>query len=271
MATPSGLNHFSRLNPNVYLHEPTIAPSPNEPNLVLLIGWMDAQPRHLAKYTAKYESLYPSSRIIVITTSQIDTAWRTTAANIQRISPAMEVIYALPPDAKFLLHFASNGGGFTTLLVAKTYREKMRKPLPVSAMVMDSTPGVVRLKGTVKAFALIFPKNIILQFLTKAIFLMFYGLFMGGYWLVGKPNLVDIVRKALNNGEFFSRKVPRVYIYSEGDELVSRKDVEEHADKAEVLGYPVWREDFGGSKHCAHMLEDEGRYWGIVRKLWSGI
>lgn len=157
------------------------------------------------------------------------------------------------------------------MLIAKTYREKMGKPLPVSAIIMDSTPGKVRLVGTVKAFSMIFPRNFILQVLAKATLAMLYVLFIGGYRLLGNPNLVDLVRGALNNKDFFSRKVPRAYIYSEGDDLVLSKDVKEHADEAEGLGYPVLRENFGGSKHCAHMLEDEARYWGVVKRLWSGV
>ena len=69
---PSPLTGFKRLNASTYIYEPPTSPSPassSAPDLILLPSWLDAAPRHIAKYTRGYQALYPSARILLITTA----------------------------------------------------------------------------------------------------------------------------------------------------------------------------------------------------------
>jgi hypothetical protein len=59
-------------------------------------------------------------------------------------------------------------------------------------------------------------------------------------------------------------------MYSEVDQLVNHRDVDEHADHAESKGYViVWREKFKDSQHVAHARTYPDRYWSLVRETWK--
>ncbi|TVY43093.1 Transmembrane protein [Lachnellula subtilissima] len=269
----TGLGHFSRLNQAVFLHQPSIAKTRTSqgPDLILILGWMDAQPRHIAKYTAGYEELYPCARILAITTSSVDAAFRTTSANLNRVKPALEILYTLPADAKLLVHFFSNGGAVTNTLISKAYAEKTGRPLPVSAQIFDSTVGRASYEATVRAFSLGLPKNIIAHLLSVFILRMLLGLYILGNLLLGKEDLVEAARRALNDKTLLDLDTPRLYIYSVADDMVAWQDVEEHAKDAKRLGYTVYMEKYQDSGHAAHMLVDAERYWGAVDRLWHTV
>jgi pimeloyl-ACP methyl ester carboxylesterase len=274
--TSKHLGHFSHLNQAVYDHEPIITastslPSANAPDLILLITWMDASLRNIAKYTTGYAKLYPSARILLITTSSIDAAFISWIMNRNRIAPVLEVLYALPSDAKFLLHLFSNGGAFTAAFIADTYQKEVGRPLPVTALVLDSAPGKATYEDTVRAFAVSLPKNIILRFLGVALLKFFYGLYQLVCLLSRQEDMVERARKVLNSKSLFDVKTPRMYIYSVNDEMVPWQYVEEHAAEAEKLGYAVDKEKFVDSGHAAHLVSDEMRYWDAVKSLWSSV
>jgi len=268
---PPGLVHFSRLNSSVWFHEPSATTLSNnlEPDLVLIVGWMDATPRHISKYTAGYEELYPSARILTITTTTIDTGFRSEAANRKRIAPIMEIFYTLPPNAKVLLHFFSNGGAIVSAVIAKAYREKVGKTLPVTASIMDSGPGRASLAATTRAMAVALPKNILLKWIGILLLRFFYLIYALRIRLVGKVDLIEQTRRQLNDKELFDTDAPRMYIYSETDNMVGWQDLVEHGEDAQKLGYTVSREKFLNSGHVGHLLVDPERYWGIVQNLWK--
>lgn len=275
MSRATGLDHFVKLNQAVYLHRPEdkdATSKGNDPKLILLVGWMDASPRHLSKYAARYEQLYPSSQILVITTSSLDTTVRSQASNLQRINPALEVLYSLSaiPQAKVLLHFFSNGGGFTSNLMANAYRGKMGKTLPVSGMILDSTPGQARHEATVRAFAVGMPKNNILRTIAILLFRLLLVLWRLSDVLRARPNVIDQLRLDLNDVTKFDVGTPRMYIYSEKDDMVEWNDVEEHIEDAKGKGYRVEAERYTESSHAAHMVFDPVRYWLAVERLWKG-
>ncbi|KAH6720274.1 hypothetical protein BKA61DRAFT_594551 [Leptodontidium sp. MPI-SDFR-AT-0119] len=271
--TPVALEHFVRLSSSVFYHEPTaskpkLSPSPD---LVFITGWMDASPRNLAKYTAGYETLYPSARIIAITTTSIDAAFLSHSTNIKRIKPAMDILFTLPPSSEVLVHFFSVGGAWTTCLVAKTYRAKTGRPLPVTGMVLDSTPGRVKYASTIRAFAVALPKHPVLNALTSIGIRIMFFLYMFAYWISGKLDLIAQTRADLNDGRYFGVDAPRMYIYSEADDKVAWEYVEEHMDEARALGYVVEGNRWVDSTHCGHLLVDFERYWKCVTTLWESV
>ena len=62
---------------------------------------------------------------------------------------------------------------------------------------------------------------------------------------------------------------PRLYLYSQADEMVPWTEVEEHAEEARKAGLDVRMERFEGSPHVAHARTDPERYWGAVKKVWE--
>jgi hypothetical protein len=263
--------HFKHLNSSVYIHEPTSKQNSNGPDLVIIAGWMDARPRHLTKYINGYEKLYPGARIIVIRTTGTDSAISTTSWNLKRISPVVEILAHLPSDARILLHTASMGGGYTSALIAKTYLQQTGKSLPLTALVIDGSPGRASYKDTVAAFAAILPQFFIIRLLGLFFIKLIYGGYQLGYMILQKKNLIDAIRFDFNNPQVFGTEIPRLYLFSDEDQMVRTKDIVEHAEEAEGLGYTVFREHFGKGAHCALLLEDEGRYWRGVERLWGSV
>ncbi|EPE32659.1 alpha/beta-Hydrolase [Glarea lozoyensis ATCC 20868] len=263
--------HFKHLSSSIYIHEPTSTQTSNGPDLIIIAGWMDSSPRHLTKYIYGYEKLYAGARIIVIRTTGGDCAISTTSWNLKRISPVVEILAHLPSDARILLHTASMGGGYTSALIAKTYLQQTGKALPLKALVIDGSPGRASYKDTVAAFAAILPQFFLIRLIGLLFIKMIYGGYMLGYMILRKKNLIDAIRFDFNNPQVFRIETPRLYLFSDEDQMVRTKDIAEHAEEAEGLGYIVFREHFGRGKHCALLLEDEGRYWRGVERLWNGV
>jgi hypothetical protein len=262
-----------RLNPSVYYHElsqSSDATTSRAPDLILVVGWMDAQAKHLSKYTSVYEKLHPSARIIIITTNSVDALLRTTSANLNRVKPALEILYSIPAksNVKVLVHLFSNGGGYTSTLIAKAYHEKMGRQLPLSAMILDSSPGRPDIAATRRAFAVGLPKNFVLRFIGNLLFTIIFTCLKIVYFLRISTNLIDQLRADLNDKKLFDIDVPRLYIFSDGDNMVEAKDVEDHAIEARSLGYGVDLVRYIESGHAAHMLNDPKRYWKAVESLW---
>jgi hypothetical protein len=232
---------------------------------------MDATARHISKYTAGYEKLYPSARILAITSTVLELTLASEAAKSKRIAPIFEILYALPPDTKVLLHFFSNTGAIIAMILLQTYREKMGKMLPVTAVVMDSTPGKAVYGTTIRAFSVSLPKNPILRVIGGVLLRAFYWLWMLRVVMSGKVDEVEQSRKVLNDKSFFNVNTPRTYIYGVADPMVDWRFIEEHADEAERMGYIVDREKFLDSGHCAHLLDDPDRYWATVQRLWKTV
>lgn len=268
----SGLEHFTRLNSSVYIHEPTTtAMSDCHPDLILICGWMNASLRHISKYAAGHEKLYPSARILAITTTTYDTAFTTYTTNFMRIAPILEILYTLPPDAKVLLHTFSNGGSWTSTLIARKYREKMGKALAPTVVILDSAPSRITYEATVKAFAVTLPKHPTIKTIGIGFLHLFYWLYMFAYFVSRQPDLIEKTRQDLNNMTLMDIDTPRLYIYSEADDLVAWQHVEEHIEEARKLGFVVDSEKFDVSAHCGHLMRDEKRYWIAVQRLWSTV
>jgi hypothetical protein len=230
---------------------------------------MGASSRPINKYTGGYQLLYPSARILTVKTSMVDAACSTRKANIKRVAPALEILYSLPPDTKILLHLFSNGGSFTSILIAKEYQLHTGKLLPISAMVLDSTPGRATYEATIKAFAVGLPMNIIVRFVGILLLRFFYGLYRLVYLLGAEIDAVEQARQDLNSKSLMGIDTPRLYIYSTADEMVDWHFVEEHMAEAQSVGYVVDSEKYLASGHCGHMMKDSERYWGATERLWN--
>ncbi len=258
---PPGLSNFIRLNPAVWFFEPSSPTIPSDPDLILLVGWMDATSRHISKYTAGYTALYPTSRILTITTTSYDFVFRSQTSNEARIAPALEILYGLPKETKLLLHFFSNGGATTTTFIAKAYKEKTGRLLPAKGVVLDSNPGKAIYGATVRAFSVALPKNLVLRSIGVLVWSILLFVYLGQCRARGVPDIIERSRRGVNDRELMDIKAPRMYVYSEEDPMVDWRFVEEHGNEAKKLGYKIDREKFVSSGHCGHMLLYGERYW----------
>lgn len=265
----SALATFTRLSLSVLLYDPpaTTPRPPTAPSTILLCTWLDASPRHAAKYTSTYVSLFPSSRIILVTCDSTDFTWRPA----ERIAPALNALLALPSGDDILVHTFSNGGCHQLLHLAALYRGKTGRSLPIRGVVLDSCPGTGDLLRAYYGFATslnVLPwwKRWVAKFGTFMNFVML-GLV---YRALGKRNVIQDIRHGLNDEQLVRREARRAYVFGEGDTVVGAKDIKEHAVEAEQLGYNVKKERFDGTAHVAHVRGGEQRYWEIVEDAWTG-
>jgi hypothetical protein len=273
---PAAFTGFRRLGSSTYLYRPPSTQESNsprnqaDPDLILLHTWLSADPRHIAKYISGYKKLYPSSHILILTTALPDATYASRASQLLRIGPVLSILKSSPPGTKILLHLFSNGGAFTSCLVAQEYKKATGKALPISSLILDSSPSYPWHWRTYTALALSLPQSPrILYYLlagTLHIFLLLYRLSKIITW---SDDLVTELRRDLNLGQYFALNVKRLYIYSKEDKMVWWEDVVDHAVEAKEKGYKVQTELWSGSGHCGHLMIDEKRYWNVVKSLWD--
>ncbi|GFF34670.1 transmembrane protein 53 [Aspergillus udagawae] len=268
------LASFVKLSSSVYLQDPVedIGYSGKQPRVIVLAFWMNASSRALVKYVVEYRRLAPSAKIVFILSSSNDFMFHASQkAQHARLAPAVEAIQASGiPEGPVFLHMFSNGGVASTTHFLTAYLEATGKPLRVSSMIIDSAPGNATISASLKAFSFVLPKIWLLRYLSK--FLLFVLLVVGSLVrrLTRTPDAVSRARNAINNhgllrGASQNDGPARCYIYSDADELVDWRDVEQHSWDAQAKGWVVQREKFLGSPHVCHMRSDPERYWNIVK------
>ncbi|KAL1638023.1 hypothetical protein SLS58_009044 [Diplodia intermedia] len=186
-----GLPDFQRLNHKTYLYDPATASTSTSgtepqtaqrtpgstatsPSLILVCSWMDASPRHVAKYTTYYRTLYPRSPILLVTSATADFFFNTSSRQRRELAPALAAIRsyvpATPPTTTtttsggggggLLVHALSNGGcGHLAMLSAQYRHLTGGEPLPAASVVYDSAPGRSRFAQGLAAMSLGLPRS----------------------------------------------------------------------------------------------------------------
>lgn len=269
---------FTRLSFNVYISQPekrfsnATTTETDAPDLILLHPWLNALPKNIAKYTVKYRTLYPTSTILLTTSSWHDWAYRSISSQNASLNPVVEYLLSLPPTSTVLLHLFSNGGAWTATQVSSIYRQKTGKLIPVSKMILDSTPGKYGYQRTTKAFAVSLPpwrKNPIWKLI--GLIWIYVGIGMGAVigMLLRIEEPTQRLRRDLNDKTLYTREAERLYIFGDKDGIIPSEHIIEHAVSAEAEGWKVSQERFVDGGHCMHAAVDPKRYWDAVDKLWK--
>jgi hypothetical protein len=276
---------FELIAPSIWEHDPRSAynaPSLSStdcvaPSLVLLCTWTGAQNRYIAKYTAEYRAIFPSSRIIVITTSAKDICFRNSARKQRRMRPAIERIsnYRYLVDQNFesgiLLHVFSEGGSNKACELAEAHYNVTRTRLPVSALFLDSTPGHPRFLRLCEALNKSLPQIPVLRHIA----IIFASAMLGCIWILYtgikgfENNVISRTRRRINDPLYFDPTAPRCYLYSKSDTLIAWQDVYEHMEQSASAGIPVTDVQFENSGHVGHAKEEPRRYWDAVFATWQ--
>lgn len=239
---------------------------------------MDAREPHLAKYTAKYQALYPDSPILLVRAF----VYHFVGSKFPgEIAPAVPVIRSIMEEdggdsssPEMLVHIFSNGGSTTLKYLYDLYSETAGKSesskLPLHVTIFDSAPGRFNWSRSVTAFSMGATRS---NLLVRTFVTAMAHLLSAFYWILtvpwGRAGFLDRTWLAHNIKAKNQSEIGRTYIYSKEDELVDYKDVEEHAAQARQQGYKVTLEEFQGTAHVAHARADEARYWSIVRDTWD--
>ncbi|KAK6083662.1 hypothetical protein SCUP515_01913 [Seiridium cupressi] len=276
-AVPKPLAMLTKLSQFVSFSEPTQKPAnsatTDAPQLILVASWMDARDLHIAKYITRYQSLYPTSKILLVKFVFKHIVWQKEC--IKAVQPAISYLRSQvdsgyisqsPSKPETLVHVFSNGGVASTKHLFEEYEKSTGHVFPLHAAVYDSCPGLYSYWGAYNASITGVPKGIWRWIMAPIIHLLDIYLWIMAV-VLRRPYHLLINGNWHNNPEK-TKQTNRAYIYGKGDEMVEWNHIELHAQQAEDKGFAVRKELFEGSTHVAHMRADEGRYWGIVTETW---
>ena len=249
----------------------------NDPEIIILLTWVAAAPHHIAKYTEKYARMYPKTSILLVTSSLYDMMGRTTSSEQNRFQPAVELLKSCtklstdPKNPRVLLHMFSNGGAHSFSAFARSYKHATSETFPAKVMVLDSTPGRGTYGRSLAAIVLSLPPSAWIRIPGR----LLAHIVLSNIWLseliFNTTNVVNTARQDLNDPNFLANNIPRLYFYSEADKMVNWKDIEDHAESAKELGWPIEMVKFNGTEHVHHMRNAEDTYWNSISQIWSKL
>ncbi|OMP84217.1 Transmembrane protein 53 [Diplodia seriata] len=290
-----GLPDFQRLNHKTYLYDPATCGTGRQrttpgsssgtdtPSLILVCSWMDALPRHVAKYTTYYRTLYPASPILLVTSATADFFFNTSSRQRRELAPALAAIRSYvpaPPTTNstaangcgggLLVHALSNGGCGHLAMLSAQYRHLTNgAPLPARSIIYDSAPGRSRFAQGLAAMSLSLPPSPFIRLPLQLVLAVLLVLCFHVPPLFGVRTAATSMRDVLNDAAYVCAEAPRLYVYSSADAVILAGDVEEHAEEARARGLRVERAVFEGSAHVGHMRMEPERYWELVATAWE--
>lgn len=248
-----------------------------DPELILLFTWTGAQPHHIAKYTSGYTKLFPSSPIMVITTSTKDLLYRTSAKKQRSLIPAILTILSSHLDSNFLVHCFSEGGAHKSVQFAKAFLKTTGRRLPVSALCLDSAPGNLQYTKMAQACRKTAKGNPAVEVATSLLAFAVAASYWTAYPVISDDDrehskrLFTKSRRELNNPGLWDVRAPRCYLFSSTDQIANPGSVIKHARSAEKLGTEVFLTQFENTDHCGHTKSpaNADRYWAAVQRTWD--
>jgi hypothetical protein len=214
---------------------------------------------------------------MVITTNVSDLSLHSTKHKAAVLAPAVEYLRRLHPTSssstQILLHVFSDGGSNKAVCLAEAYLAATGGRLPVAASVLDSTPGTARYSCNLAAFGRSLPSNKAV----RAVGMPIGAFVIGVHWVLfsifkdREDNVFSKTRRGLNDVRLWDlEQMPRTYVFSQADDLISWRDVEGHAaDAAEKLGTTSMLVRFKESGHCCHARANQEYYWAAVKRTWE--
>ncbi|KEF53473.1 uncharacterized protein A1O9_10448 [Exophiala aquamarina CBS 119918] len=281
----SHLPDFQRLGKQLFYYVPSTPAAETQsckstkgPDLLIVCSWMGASSRNVRKYLSTYQTLFPATPILLLKQDGGDFFWRSKSTLAENVQPAVLVIKDIveakrTESPRILVHLFSNGGAFSAINLTTSYHTSMGEHVPISALILDSTPSLPDPRRAHEAISESLPRSGPFRLLGQAALWAYIG---GGITIDSifrTENVTLWLRRMLNDpqGAFMQGDLKRVYIYSKADRLVPWADVEAHARDAEAIIGParVQLEDFITSRHVGHILVDGPRYWNIVVDFWK--
>ena len=122
------------------------------------------------------------------------------------------------------------------------------------------------------AFAATFKNPIVYLCVSAFLWALYAIAWIRGHLVDGTPPFFINMRQDLNSENlvgWMSKKTPRLYLYSEKDDLIAPDAVHEHAEEAIAKGFIVKLEKFAESKHVSHARTYPERYWGEIKAVWE--
>jgi hypothetical protein len=245
-----------------------------DPDLILLFTWTGAQPHHIAKYTSGYAKIFPSSPIMVITTSLNNLLYRSSAKNKRSLIPAILTILSSHLDSNFLIHCFSESGAHKAIQFAKAFLKSTGRRLPISAVCLDTARGTLNHAKKPQACRTPTKGTPALQTLISLLAYTLAPSSWTTYPTDFSPFLSDSnhtctfnkSRQALNDPRLWDIHSPRCYLFSTTDKFTHPDSVASHARSAEELG--ARRVILAQFEELKSSSNGE-KYWMTVQQTWD--
>ena len=293
--------NFNRIATRTWLYTPE---KKVDGQLVVICTWLGALPKHIAKYVTIYQAVAPGARILLVE-SEVSILVSSYARQRRFIRPAVDIVldtlaecpwrcgdrssaYVIgqqkgpPVQPKILLHTFSNGGTNTLTQLLLALNDPLDRPLPVTGLLLDSSP----MKGTYwkdyNAMVLSIPPSS--RFLGAVV--VHFLLVLLQIWIAcGNENPASLMRRTildddilhrpldaeLNDGDDGREKGSICYLYSKADRMTDWTDVRDHAEEAREKGWNVHEVMFQDSGHCAHLSSSSDKYIAAIRMMWERV
>lgn len=289
------LKDLIQLSPSVWLRPPTTSPDTQAPQFVVLCGWLQAPLRHVSKYAQGYNSILPSSTVLIVQSSMLDalTPW-TSDRHRRRLKPVVDMIKKSATgitstsstssssssmsseDRPSLIVQPFSGAGIGTAWLLLTYLSELSLLNPLlTGLVLDSCPGTGGYLSTVNAFRVASNSHLMSTFSPVRISIevaahigvaIIHSLipFLAGT----RRNVTELAGLGTNDPKLVGLEVPRVYFYSMADLIFPHDEITMHVEEAKRTGYRFVKEvAFTDTGHCGHMTSDPERYWAAVLEM----
>lgn len=276
------MDGFTKLATAIWLREAAASPSPplkslpsglEPPSLIVLCTWVGAQPKHIAKYVTEYLGRYPAAALLVLESNLADMTYRSDGVQQVRLGPARHVLQTHQQpglsSGGIVVHAFSNGGAQCAAQVVAALPPAHRATA-FRAFVFDSCPGEASYTRSANAILLPLAKSPILKLIAFPFIHLVLCLIFIADRAFGFENVVARARRRLNSNDYIAHGVPRLYIYSNADQMVPAPDIEAHAEQARRAGYSdIANLRFEESGHCAHASKYVEQYWGGITRIFD--
>ncbi|KAG6002627.1 hypothetical protein E4U21_002933 [Claviceps maximensis] len=258
----------------------------HDPTTVLIYGWGDGLPKHVAKYVDGFRILFPYANQVVVLSPISKALFSDLRQRTDHMLPVLNLVFpstqSLDSDdhdhhhARILVHTMSNTGAVNFAATLNAYNQTYSRPMPHQLLILDSTPGSTHLsrdnlsrwsRAMALSTAAWFPWPFVLTQMAWGVFLLLHTLVDG--YLMGRQSAGAWSIWAVNQGHLESIDARRLYLYGREDDLIPWEDIEQHLAETRRLGWEVDAEVFEGSGHVGHMRLHPEQYWGTVGRSWE--
>ncbi|UNI18176.1 hypothetical protein JDV02_004460 [Purpureocillium takamizusanense] len=306
---------FTALSDQVFVRDATTSTasttsdgSDDDPTTVIIYGWGDGLPKHVAKYADGYRELFPAARQVVVLSPIARAMFSDLRQRAEHMEPVVKAVFGGDDDdegtgttsnktegnssssnstraPRVLVHTMSNTGAVNYAATLHAYREAQQQqlrnnsttptPMPHDLLIMDSTPGSTEMSAAnVSRWSRAMAIGTAAWFpwpraATQAIWAAVLCLNALYAAVIGRESAGAWSRRAVNDGAYEAPAARKLYLYSREDDLIAWEDVEAHAAEARERGWEPDVELFEGSGHVGHMRRHPRQYWGAIRASWE--
>ncbi|KAK3592152.1 hypothetical protein CHS0354_019444 [Potamilus streckersoni] len=232
--------------------------------VVLLLGWLGCEEKHLAKYSDIYER---KGCITIRYIAPKEITFFKTELLPTVASKLLDLIqdYNLEDNPIFFHIFSNNGSYVYTNILKVLHEDKEKKlvKLQVKGVIIDSAPGQRRLHQAARAFVVSTPRNFMMRIL------MVIGIYLYLFWTGLKCMFMKLYNpKSLEYNPHYvyenmlhdSYHWPQLYLYSKADKIIPYQDIDKMIGYRQSLGVHVERVRWDDTAHVSHLMVHREAY-----------